>query len=95
MVSEMVSNDMGIFRVRGGSSSKVGSIILNEKSIRSESGLMAALKDIVKDMDDGAYSVHPANTLFARFKLINNSIRLERRSQNTGTMMPCWNNFKD
>jgi hypothetical protein len=90
----MLSSNMDIFRVRPDKSIKVGSIRLNKKSLSSESELMAALKDSVKDLDDGMYSVHPADKMFARFKLTSNSIKLERRSENTGVMMPCWNNFE-
>ncbi|MBW2991640.1 hypothetical protein KY345_00300 [Candidatus Woesearchaeota archaeon] len=87
---------MDIFRVRLDNKTKVGSIMLDEKDMRSESKMMAALKDSVKNLDDGMYSVHPDNALFARFNLINQSIpKLERWSENTGILMPCWNNFEN
>lgn len=88
--------EMDIFRVRSDNSTKVGSIRLNEKNLKSESELMIALKDTVKDLDDGMYSIHPAGGLFARFKLIDHAIlKLERWSENTGTVMPCWNYFEN
>lgn len=86
---------MDIFRVRPDKSTKVGSVIFDEKSLKSESNLVAALKGSVKNMDDGAYSVHPANRMFARFDLANHMIKLERRSENTGVMMPCWKDFEE
>ncbi|MBW2991688.1 hypothetical protein KY345_00540 [Candidatus Woesearchaeota archaeon] len=90
------SREMDIFRVRPDNKTKVSSIRLGEKDLRSESSLRAALKHNVKDLDDGMYSVHPANALFARFELINHSIsRLERWSENTGILMPCWNYFEN
>jgi hypothetical protein len=87
--------EMGIFRVKLDNSTKVGSIQFDEKNLKSEAELMAALKDSVKNLDDGMYSVHPNDGLFARFKLIDHSIqRLERSSEHTGAIMPCWNNFE-
>jgi methionine synthase II (cobalamin-independent) len=87
--------EMDIFRVRFDSKTKVGSIQFNEKNLRSEAELMAALKDSVKDLDDGMYSVHPNDGLFARFEIINHAIpKLEKLSEHTGAIMPCWNNFE-
>ena len=89
----MLSKDMDIFRVRPDTSIKVGSVRFNEKDLSSELNFMAALKNSVKGLGDGAYSVHPADGLFARFSLASHSVMLERRSENTGAMMPCWKNF--
>lgn len=86
---------MNIFRIKLDSKTKVGSIQFNEKNLKSEAELMAALKDSVKDLDDGMYSVHPNDGLFARFKLADHAIlRLERSSEHTGVIMPCWNHFE-
>jgi hypothetical protein len=87
---------MDIFRVRLDSKTKVGSIQFNEKSLKSEAELISALKDSVKNLDDGMYSVHPNDRLFARFKLVDHAIlKLERLSENTGILMPCWNHFEN
>lgn len=88
--------EMDIFRVRSDSKTKVGTIQFNEKNLKSETELMVALKDSVKNLDDGMYSVHPNDGLFARFKLIDHAIlKLERLSENTGVIMPCWNYFEN
>jgi hypothetical protein len=88
------SKDMGIFKVRLDSKTKVGAVQFSEKSLKSEAEIIIALKDNVKDLDDGMYSVHPNNELFARFNLVDHKIlKLEKWSENTGAAMPCWNYF--
>jgi len=89
------NKDMDIFRIGLDSKTKVGSIKFNEKNLKSEAELIIALNDNVKNLEDGMYSVHPNDMLFARFKLIDHIIlKLEKLSENTGITMPCWNHFE-
>jgi hypothetical protein len=87
--------EMEIFRVRLDARTKVGSIKFNEKNLKSEAELITALNDSIKELEDGMYSVHPSDGLFARFRLTNHTIlKLEKLSENTGITMPCWNYFE-
>lgn len=75
---------------------RVNSMKLSEKNLTSESELIVALQSRMKKLDDGMYSLHPNNELFARFRMVDNVIsNLEKRSQNTGVVMPCWTYFEN
>ncbi|MCK5283284.1 MAG: hypothetical protein KAK00_07790 [Nanoarchaeota archaeon] len=74
---------------------KVGAIKLTEKDIKSETDFINALQKSMKDLDNGNYTVHSDNNLFARFNLNEQSIKLHKWSENTGIIMPCWSHFKE
>ncbi len=74
---------------------KVGSIKLSKKDLESEVSLIKALQQANDNLDDGTYTLHHNNGLFARFNVKNKEIGLHKWSENTGVLMPCWNYFKE
>ena len=74
---------------------KVSAIKLDKEDLSSEVGFVKALYKVMTDMDNGTYTIHHNNALFARFNIKNKKIELHRRSENTGILMPCWNYFKE
>lgn len=75
---------------------KVGAIKLVEKDLKSKSDFIEALQKVIKNLDNGTYTVHHDEGLFARFDVKNKQlIRLHKWSENTGILMPCWNYFKE
>ena len=74
---------------------RVGSIILNEKDLKSESDFIEALQKVTKNLDNGTYTVHHDNGLFARFDMMDTQlVRIHKWSEITSAIMPCWNYFK-
>lgn len=75
---------------------KVGAIKLAEKDLKSKADFIEALQKVIKNLDNGTYTVHHDEGLFARFDIKNNqTIKLHKLSENTGILMPCWNYFEE
>ncbi len=74
---------------------RVGTIKFAKEDIKSETDFISVLQKVMKDLDNGTYTVHDNNSLFARFDLNKQSIRLHKWSENTGIVMPCWNYFQE
>ena len=74
---------------------RVGTIKFNKVDIRSETDFIQALQKVMKDSDDGKYTVHDDNSVFARFDLNEQSLKIHKWSENTGIIMPCWNYFEE
>lgn len=75
---------------------KVGAIKLAEKDLKSKADFIEALQKVIKNLDNGTYTVHHDKGLFARFDIKDRQLtKLHRWSENTGILMPCWNCFKE
>ena len=74
---------------------KIGSIRLTENDLKSEANFIIALQKSNNVLNDGAYTVHHNESLFARFDVKKKGIKLHKWSENTGILMPCWNHFKE
>ncbi|MBR9698966.1 hypothetical protein GOV09_00730 [Candidatus Woesearchaeota archaeon] len=74
---------------------RVGTVTFNKANIKSETDFISTLQKVMKDLDDGKYTVHDDTSVFARFDLSKQSVRLHKWSENTGIVMPCWNYFEN
>lgn len=74
---------------------KIGSIRLTENDLKSEANFIIALQKANNALNNGAYTIHSSESLFARFDIKNKEIKLHRYSENTGILLPCWNHFKE
>jgi len=91
----LVGKKLNIFSNKFDNIIKIGSVRLTENDIKSEANLTLALQKANNDLNDGAYTIHASESLFARFDVKNKEIKLHRYSENTGILMPCWNHFKE
>lgn len=90
----IIGKELDIFFNKFDSSTKVRTIKFAEKDLKSEADFITALQKVMKKSDNGAYTVHHSEGLFARFDIKKKQItRLHRWSENTGIIMPCWNYF--
>lgn len=90
----VIGKELNISSIRLDRYIKVGAIKLTEKDVKSEDVFIKALQKVMGNLDDGDYSVHHDDGLFARFNVKNKRIELHKWSENTGIVMPCWNHFK-
>lgn len=91
----VIGKELGIFLIKSDTSAKVGSIKLAEKDLNSEADFIEALHKAMDNLDNGNYTVHHDNALFARFDIKNKKIEFHRWSENTGIIMPCCTYFKE
>ena len=91
----VVGKKLNIFLSKLDNLIKVGSIRLTENDIKSESNFIIALQKANNDLNDGVYTIHHNESLFARFDVKKKGINLHKWSENTGVIMPCWNHFKE
>lgn len=90
--TSVIGKELNIFLNKFDKRVKVGSIAFTEGDFRTESNFIKALQNI-KDLNPGIYTINHDNGLFARFNIENKTIKLHRLSENTGTIMPCWNHI--
>jgi len=90
----VIGKNLGIFFSKFDRPIKVGSVKLTEKDLKSEVDFIIALQKTNNVLNDGTYSIHHDDSLFARFDVKKREIELHKRSENTGILMPCWNYFK-
>lgn len=91
----VVGKELNIFSNKSDNYLKVGAIKLSEKDLKSEVSFTKALHEVIVNMDNGTYTLHYNNGLFAKFNVKNKKIELHKRSENTGILMPCWNYFEE
>ncbi|MCH8003847.1 MAG: hypothetical protein IH934_04415 [Nanoarchaeota archaeon] len=91
----VIGKKLDIFLNKFDNSIKVGAIMLNEKDLKSEASFIIALQKVNNVLNDGTYTVHHNESLFARFDVKKRGIELHKWSENTGILMPCWNYFKE
>lgn len=92
----VVDKELGIFTNKLDIHTKVGAIKPAKKDLKSEESFIKALQGAIGNLDNGTYSIHHDASLFARFDVEHKQvISLHRWSKNTGTIMPCWNYFKE
>lgn len=92
----IIGKKLDIFFSQFDDSTKVGSIRLTEKDLKSEADLIEALQKVIKGLDNGTYTVHHDEGLFARFDIKKKQlISLHKWSENTEMLMPCWNYFDE
>ena len=91
----VVAKKLNIFLNKFDNSVKVGNIIFNENDLKSKANFIVALQKANNALDDGTYTIHSSESLFARFDIKNKGIKLHKWSENTGILMPCWNHFKE
>ena len=99
MVSNNISvigKNLDIFYSKFDNLVKVGSVRLTEKDLKSEADFIEVLQKVIKELDNGTYTIHHNEGLFARFDIEKNQVtKLHKWSENTGILMPCWNYFKE
>ena len=91
----VIGKNLDIFFSKFDNNLKLGSVRLTEKDLKSEANFIIALQKANNVLNDGAYTIHHNESLFARFDVNKKSIKLHRYSENTGILMPCWNHFKE
>ncbi len=91
----VVGNELNIFSNKSDMFVKVGAIKLSKKDLKSEVSFTQALHEGIVNMNNGAYTLHHNNSLFARFNVKDKKIELHKWSENTGILMPCWNYFEE
>ena len=91
----VIGKKLDIFLNKFDNSIKVGAIMLNEKDLKSEASFIIALQKVNNVLNDGTYTVHHNESLFARFDVKKRGLELHKWSENTGILMPCWNYFKE
>ena len=92
----VVGNELNIFSNRSDILVKVGSIKLSKKDLKSEADFIEVLQKVIKELDNGTYTIHHNEGLFARFDIEKKQItKLHKWSENTEMLMPCWNYFKE
>lgn len=91
----VIGKELSIFSCKPDTYTKVGVIKLTKKDIKSEDGFVKALQNVMNNFDNGMYSVNHNSSIFARFNIENEQVKLHRRSENTGMLMPCYNYFEE
>ncbi len=92
----VIGKKLDIFFSKFDFQDKVGSIKLSEKDLESKADFIKALQKVTNNLDNGTYTIHHTNELFARFNIVNNQVvGLHKYSENTGIIMPCWNYFEE
>ena len=92
----IIGKELDIFFNKFDSFIKVGAIKFAEKDLKSETDFINALQKVMKKSDNGTYTVHHDEGLFARFNIKKKQlVRLHKWSENTGIIMPCWDYFNE
>ena len=92
----VIGKKLDIFFSKFDNPIKVGTIMLNEKDLKSEADFIEALQKIITELDNGTYTIHHNEGLFARFDIEKKQVtKLHKWSENTDILMPCWNYFKE
>jgi len=92
----VIGKKLDIFYTQFDNSIKIGSIRLTEKDLKSETDFIEAVQKVSNGLDNGTYTIHHNEGLFARFDIKKKQlVRLHKWSENTEILMPCWNYFKD
>ena len=92
----VVGNELNIFSNRSDILVKVGSIKLSKKDLKSEADFIEGLQKVIKELDNGTYTIHHNEGLFARFDIEKKQVtKLHKWSENNDILMPCWNYFKE
>ena len=92
----VVDKKLNIFLNKFDNSIKVGNIRFNENDLKSEANFIEVLQKVIKELDNGTYTIHHDEGLFARFDIEKKQVtKLHKWSENTEIIMPCWNYFKE
>ena len=92
----VIGKKLDIFFSKFDNPIKVGTIMLNEKDLKSEADFIEALQKIITELDNGTYTIHHNEGLFARFDIEKKQVtKLHKWSENIDILMPCWNYFKE
>ena len=91
----VIGNELNISSNKSDMLTKVATIKVAEKDLKSEVDFIKALQQAIGSLGNGTYSVHHDAGLFARFNVKSKQItELHKLSENTGILMPCWNYFE-
>ena len=92
----VIGKKLNIFFSKFDNPIKVGTIMLNEKDLKSEADFIEALQKIITELDNGTYTIHHNEGLFARFDIEKEQVtKLHKWYENIDILMPCWNYFKE
>ena len=92
----VIGKKLDIFFSKFDNPIKIGSVRLTEKDLKSENNFIEVLQKVTKGLDNGTYTLHHNDGLFARFDIKKKQVtKLHKWSENTGMIMPCWNHFKE